>query len=261
MTRMKLTQNTFVGAFLFALLFLPLITNAQDELQRKIDSANTLYQQQLFAQANEIYLEIFHSGYESSSLFYNIGNTYYKLSNYPKAILYYERALLLDPKNEDVLFNLEKAKLYNIDKIDEIPEFFIHRIFRTFATTLPSNTWSIFSLLFIVIFITFGVLFIISRKIGIRKLGFFTALVSLFLSSIFFFLAYKSKSYIAHSTAAIVMSPTVTVKSSPNLSSGDLFIIHEGTKVQVTDSLDTWKEIRLSDGKQGWIPKKFIEKI
>lgn len=223
--------------------------------------ANNRYATENFTEAIELYESIISQGFESGELYYNLGNAYYKTKNYPKSILNYERALLHDPRNEDIIHNLAKARMYIIDKIDEIPEIALERWINGLIILFTSNTWAILSVLVFFLGILFMLVYFLSSRLTLRRMGFYTGLILLLFSVTFFYLSVKSKILVEKSNAGIVMTSTVTVKSSPRDSGTNLFIIHEGTKVLIVDSLESWYEIRLSDGKQGWMQQKDVEPI
>jgi len=225
------------------------------------NKANESYSIGEYSEAIESYENILLLGMESGELYFNLGNAYYKTQNYPKSILNYERALLFEPRDEDILHNLAKARMYIIDKIDEIPEFVIKRWINGLIILFTSNTWATLSLISFILGISFFLLYFLSSRLMIRRTGFYTGLIVLLLSFVFFFLSYKSRNLLENSNGGIVMTPTVTVKASPRDTGTDLFIIHEGIKVQIVDLLDHWYEIRLSDGKQGWMQQKDVEPI
>ena len=224
-------------------------------------SANNEYINENYHEAIQQYEAILSQGFESAALYYNMGNAYYKLSDYPKSILNYEKALLLDPHNENIKFNLEKAQVYIVDQIDEIPEVIVRKWVIGAIAWLNSNTWALLSMIFFLISLIGFLLYFLIAKINFRRTGFYTGILFLILSAFTFIMAYKSKSMLTNSNGAIVMTPTVTVKGSPSNTSMDLFIVHEGTKVFILDELNNWYEVKLSDGKQGWLQKSDIEPI
>lgn len=225
------------------------------------NTTNELYKENGFSEALDNYLAIEEEGYHSAELYLNIGNCYYKLADYPHAILYYERAKLLDPRNEKITFNLAKARTYIIDNIEEIPELFLARWIRNFINILDSNHWAVICLItFVFCWISF-LLYFLSGKLNLKRLGFYIGLLLLIISGLTFFNSYKAKMYQTSSNSAIIIYPTVTVKGSPSEEGVNVFIIHEGTKVFITDEVSDWYEIKLTDGKQGWLRKEIIEII
>jgi tetratricopeptide (TPR) repeat protein len=224
-------------------------------------AANASYDEGDYAAATEQYEAILVRGYESPEVYYNLGNCYYKQEEYPRAILNYERALLLDPGNDDIEHNLEKSRLYTIDKIEEIPQFVIMKWVNRIIILMHSNSWAIISLVTFLIMLAMFLLYFLSTNVARKRAGFYLALVALIISAGSYYLASKSKQLVVNSNGAIVMNATVTVKASPRDAGTDLFIIHEGTRVSIVNSLDDWYEIRLSDGKQGWLRNTSVEPI
>ncbi len=223
--------------------------------------ANNLYSAGNYPEAIGLYETIVSQRMESAELYFNLGNAYYKIHNYPRSILNYERALLCNPRDVDIRHNLAKARLYIIDQVDEIPEFIIKKWINSVIILFKSNTWALLSLVTFTLGILFLLVYFLSGKLVMRRAGFYAGSIVLILSFILFYVSFKSKNLIENSNEAIIMTPTVTIKSSPRDSGTNLFIIHEGTKVSIVDSLDNWYEIRLSDGKQGWMQQKDIESI
>ncbi len=233
-------------------------TNFVDSL---FNEANQSYKAQNYLEAKDQYKIIVDTGYKSAELFFNLGNAYYKNQDYPKAILFYEKALLLSPRDEDVLFNLKKAKAFTIDQIEVIPEFFLIEWSRRFISLLPSNIWSIISLAgFIFALVLFLMFFTYnSRQSKVRAFSMGILFLVVFCISALF--AIKTHSYIEKSDQAIIMQSTVTVKGSPDIDGVNVFIIHEGTKVTSLRKIGEWTEIRLDDGKQGWVQQSIMEWI
>jgi tetratricopeptide (TPR) repeat protein len=223
------------------------------EYQSLLQQANQFYADNQYGQAIENYEKILASNYESSVLYFNLGNAYFKNQDIPSAILNYEKALKLDPTDPDIRFNLALANSRIIDKIEPLPEFFIKSWWKSVRNSLSSNQWAKFGLAALILILVSAFLFITSRSILIRKISFwagtFFALIMLFS----FLLSASSFRNYHQSNAAIIFTPTVTVKSSPNDNSVDLFVIHEGTKVFITDHIEGWSEIKLENGNVGWL--------
>lgn len=253
-------RNYFLlGNLLLWLTFLTLRANFNADSVFAL--ANNNYIEENYAEAIQQYESILSQGFESAELYYNLGNAYYKITNYPKAILNYERALLHDPRDENIRFNLAKARIYIVDQIDEIPEFIIKKWLRTAIEWFRSDTWAIISIISFLICISGFLLYFLSTRHILRRTGFYSGIILLLIAVFTFIMASKARSILIESNGAIVMTPTVTVKGSPSLTSTDLFIIHEGTKVFIIEELNEWYEIKLSDGKQGWLIKSDIEPI
>lgn len=253
-------MKIFIFAILihFCFLFQGIANSNPDSVFYK---ANNNYALGDFTKAIELYEIILLDGLESGELYYNLGNAYYKNQNYPKSILNYERALLYDPRDEDILHNLAKSRMHIIDKIDEIPEFVIKSWINNLIILFTSNVWAILSMITFFLGLLLFLMYFLSFKLMLKRIGFYAGIIALIFSFTFLYLSFKSKSLLKNSSGGIIMTSTVTVKASPRDTGTDLFIIHEGTKVLIIDSLDTWYEIRLSDGKQGWMQQKDVEAI
>lgn len=200
-------------------------------------------------------------GIESCELYYNIGNSYFKMGDYSHAILNYERARRLDPSDADVAHNLEFANSMIQDKIEVIPDIFFEAWGRKVCWKLPSDTWTVMFFLFFALALGCGVVFFLSggRR---RKICFYSGIVLLLVALLCVDFAQWQKSDYIKDTSAIITRAVTSVKSSPSReSSTDLFILHEGTKVKVLDTVGDWNNIELSDGRQGWIKGSDIEMI
>lgn len=238
-----------------------LCANPQNRFGAFLKEAETLYANEKFQNAIDRYQHVADSGFHSSELYYNIGNAYFKLGDISRSILNYERALLLAPTDGDILFNLEKSRTYVVDNIEVIPEFFIKSWLRKTIVIFNSNAWAVTALMAFLFATLFLLVFFIARKVVVKKVMLPVSIIALlvFLFSIIF--SSRTKGYVEDSNYAIIMQSTVTVKSSPDNGGVDVFIIHEGTKVNVLRSLADWHEIKLADGKQGWLSAEEIEKI
>jgi tetratricopeptide (TPR) repeat protein len=247
--------------FITLLGMIQIVSFSQSQLESIFMNANKLFAQDKYEEAIKQYTLINDKGFESAELYYNMGNAYYKIRNYPRAILNYEKALILKPEDDNIQHNLAKVRMLNIDKVEEIPEFIIRRWINKVIDILTSNEWALISLSAFIISLAFFMVYFFAARISLKKIGFYFGFLVTILSVTTFYFSSRSKSMAIKSAGAIIMSPTVTVKSSPQETGTDLFILHEGTKVYIVDKLDTWFEIRLSDGKQGWLQKSNIEAI
>ncbi len=224
-------------------------------------AANTNYAEARFEEALKGYTAIYEQGYVSEPLMYNIANCHFKLRNWGKAILYYERALKINPGNKDVKNNLKLAKDFAVDKIEELPEFVLTTWVRDSNYLLKSDTWAYLSLTFFLLSVLLLLNFRYGRSSVRRKASFFLSMASLLVGIIFTLFAWSQRSAYHRRDTAIVMMPVSTVRSSPDISGNTLFILHEGTKVKLIEQLGSWKRVELSDGRQGWISEGDIEMI
>lgn len=226
-----------------------------------IARASIAYDQGSFQQSISDYETLLSVYGSSSDLYYNLANAYFKDKNYAKAILNYERCLLYDPSNGDAKANLELAKLNCVDKIETIQPV----IFKTWSDSISNlmscNTWTNLSIIFFLVFAICTFAYFFMKKVTIRKIGFYSAIVSIILCFICNIYANQQQNKINNRDYAIVINPSVTVKSSPADSGTQLFTVHEGLKVKVRSTLSDWSEVELSDGNVGWLPTSTIEKI
>lgn len=226
--------------------------------QDVITEAETAYSQENYAEAIEKYESLLNQYGESSQIYYNLGNAYYKSGQVAPAILNYERALLLDPGDSDIQFNLQMARQRAVDKIEPIDKFFLIKWFHTVQDMGKADSWAKLAIACFILFIGSLVIYFFSRWIRIKKLGFYFGCIFLVITIFANIFAKNQKNELLNRTNAIVFSPTVTVKSSPSASGTDLFPLHEGTKVSVKNTLGEWYEIELEDGNVGWMPQKDI---
>lgn len=225
------------------------------------EEANTAYTNADYAQAIRSYNAILDAGYASHKLYYNLANAYFKENQTGRSILFYNRALLLKPGDKDTRYNLEIANGQVRDKIEAVPEFFLTRWVQSFRSVMGSNAWAIVSLALLAALLGAALLYLLAEKLPLRKTGFYTCVCAfaLFVMALGFSLAERHE--ILHSPDAVVMSTAAPVKSSPDKASKDIFILHEGTKVEVVSSLGEWREIEIADGNKGWIAAAAIETI
>lgn len=215
-----------------------------------------------FEQARDAWLSLYSAGLSSPELCTNIGNAYYKSDDNAHAILYYERALKLDPSYGDARHNLKFAQSRNRDRIDVVPEFFLISMIRNLGWKMDSNSWAVLSIILFAGFLAMLLLYRLGRSASSRKTGFFVGIVLLLLFAGALGFASWQKSDFIKADEAIVISPVVSIKSAPSDgNSKDLFILHEGTKVRLLDSVGSWLNIELSDGRQGWIMSENVENI
>lgn len=202
------------------------------------------------------------AGLESARLYCNTGNAYFKDGNIPKAILYYERALKLDPSYEDARFNLDLLNAGIQDRIDPVPELILKTWARKMCYAADSDNWTIMFIAFFAIFCGLMLLFLLGRTVGARRAGFFTGIVVLLAAAMCLSFAIWQKNDYMKADEAIVMRPVTSVKSSPSgEASKDLFVLHEGTKVRLIDQVGAWSNIELADGRQGWMQSSDMEII
>lgn len=243
---------------LFVLLTVKVGTGNPSSL---LDSANQSYTEGKYTEAIDFYKQVLNSGIEAPGIYYNLGNAYYKSNQLAPAILNYEKALLRDPGNDDIQYNLQLARSQITDKIEKIPDFFLTQWIRQWKNLFSSDRWAMISMIAFILFLVLFSVYLYSNRLGLKKAGFWISLLAVAIAIASFVFAFRQKQDIVDSGQAIVFSPKVTVKSSPAQSGTELFVIHEGTKVFIQDEMGEWYEIRLSDGSQGWLRKSSVEPI
>jgi tetratricopeptide (TPR) repeat protein len=248
------------SGIIFILLFTAITAFSSVE-QVTIVKANKAYSAGSYTNAAELYQEVVAAGFVSPELYYNLGNAYFKMNDFARAILWYERSKRLDPGNEDVNFNLNVANTKISDKIEPLPEMFYKRWFNGLLLLFSVDAWAIMGVCLFIAGLCGFILYLASRILVLRKAGFWLALGLLFLSFFTFAFAWNGYRLTESTHEAIVFTPTITVKSSPNEKSTDLFVLHEGAKVKLLDNIGGWYEIRIANGSVGWLPKEVLEKI
>lgn len=224
-------------------------------------SGDSAYIKNDYATAIQIYESLLKKG-EAADIYYNLGNCYYKAGDIAKAILNFERALLLQPGSSDIRANLEIARGKTIDKVEPIPELFFVTWIKAIINSLAIDSWAILGIILFILFILSLYFFFFSRQMFLKKSGFIGGLFFLFLTILANVFAFYQKDTLENRSAAIIMSPSVTVRSTPNETGTSLFILHEGSKTTIKDnSMKEWKEIHLDDGKVGWVKSVDIEII
>jgi len=259
-TLYKISKYSLLTFILLVIVSVELSAQTEDDYFL-LKQANKAYTEGEFQKAVEIYEKLVNTGYSAGELYYNLGNAYYRVGDYKSAILNYERAKLLMPDNENILINLEYSQRFVQDKIETVPKFFLVSWVEAFVNLFSEKAWSIISIFCFIAFLTAVILFLFTKTLLIRKLSFYISFLSIFISIVTFYSASKQNQKVNQHNTAIIFSPAVTVKSSPNESGTDLFIIHEGLKVTIIGRSSGWKEIKLSDGKVGWLPDESIVEI
>lgn len=222
---------------------------------------DSAYMKNDFTSAIQIYEVLLKKG-EAAEVYYNLGNSYYKADDIAKAILNYERALLLQPGNSDIRANLDVARSKTIDKMEAAPEVFFISWTKALIYSVSVNTWAILGIVSFILLIVSLYFFIFSKQIVWKKAGFVVGIILLAIVILANVFAAEQKEDLLNRDKAIIMSPSVTVRSTPNESGTSLFVLHEGSKVGIKDaSMKDWKEIRLEDGKVGWVPTSAVEII
>lgn len=234
---------------------------AQDNNKSVIDSANLYYSEAKYEKAIELYNSVIDNGLDSAELYYNIGNAYFKNNDIAYAILYFEKAKKLQPNNDDINFNLEVANSRISDKIEEIPELFYKKWWKSLTNLYSVDTWAKISIFAISFFFVFALIYFLSKKVPLRKFSFYSGIILIIIFIISINVSLKKHKSSIKQNEGIIFTPSITVKSSPNKNSVDLFLVHEGTKIKVIDKLGEWFEIKIANGSEGWLKKNHLKMI
>ena len=241
---------------LVALLMMPAASYAVTK-----QNADTEYRKGNYQQAIKDYQELLQKGV-SVELYYNLGNAYYRSDNITQAVLAYERAHMLSPGDKDINFNLQFARSKTIDKITPESEMFFVTWYHSLVNFTSVDNWATVAIVSIILVLALLLVYLFVPVMWMKKAGFFGAFVFLVLFLLSNLFAYQQKEELENRKGAIVIAPSVSVKKTPVKSGADQFVIHEGTRVNITDkSIKEWRGIRLDDGREGWIQTKQIEEI
>ena len=246
--------------FVLSLALVSLLAHAADLAEMKIQ-ADSAYAQADYETAVKLYGKLAKQN-ATSDVCYNLGCAYYRLDDMAHSVLWFERALKLEPSDKDILTNLEMARTKTIDKIIPQHEFILFTYFRAMTNWFSLRTWTIIALLSFVFVLVLLLLFWASDSIFARKCAFSSAVLLLLVCILSNVCAVQQRNFKQTHTSGIIISPAVTVKSTPADNGNDLFVLHEGSKVEILDSsLKEWCEVSIADGKVGWIPKKSFDLI
>ena len=263
-THKKNTSAAKAMILIMSMLMIPGLTHAENTayLDSLWSKGVQAYTDGRWSECTESLKALESVGVVSPELYYNLGNAYFKSGDYPHAILYYERTLKISPSFEDARINLDFANSLIRDKIDAVPEFVLKSWARKVCYLMPSDFWALISIVLFAAALALFLVFRLGASRGLRRTGFYCSIVALILSASSFGMARWQRNSYLRADGAIVMKPVASVKSSPSRdSSKDLFVLHEGTKVTVLDTVGEWKNISLSDGRQGWIEESDMEMI
>nr|WP_321247017.1 tetratricopeptide repeat protein [uncultured Psychroserpens sp.] len=225
------------------------------------EQANALYNDGNYTEALNKYTSILEQNEHSAELYFNIANAHYKLNNVAPSIYYYEKALLLKPNDKEILNNIAYARNMTIDAIEIVPEVGFSRLIKNATNTMVFDNWAKVSVVLVIFFVLLFLMYYFSQSTSKKRLAFITSVSSLILAFIALAFAFNSYGLEQKNQPAIVFAQESQIKSEPNLRSTESFKLHEGTKVQVIDTVSNWKKIKLADGKTGWVSNDDIKML
>lgn len=255
----KKSNKAKASGFSFVLMILMLMPLSANAITKQ--NADDEYAKGNYQQAIKDYQEILKTGV-SSEIYYNLGNAYYRTDNITQALLAYERALQLSPGDNDIRFNLQYARSKTIDKITPETEMFFVTWYHSLVNFTSVDRWANTAIVSIVMALLLILVFLFAPQMWARKLGFYGSAAFLLLFAFANLFAFQQKHELETKQGAIVIAPTVNVKKTPAASGTDVFVIHEGTRVDITDrGMKQWRGIKLADGREGWLKTSQIEEI
>lgn len=223
--------------------------------------ANKLYQLESYQKALKIYQQLDTLNVQSDALYFNMANAYYKTNQVAPAIYYYEKAIKLNPNNSDYSFNLQFAKRMTLDNIEVLPKSIGQRFRDSIILAFTYNTWAIIAVTLAFLFALLFLLYHFSYRTAIKRFYFVTSILCVIFVTTSVFFAYKNYHYVSNLRTAIIYVQSADVRSAPSKSGEINFELHEGTKVEILESLDNWMKIKISDGKTGWINSENLREI
>ena len=247
--------------YLITLICLAIASIGWGQDQDNFDKATTLYQKGDYTQAAAVYSSILKSGKESSALYYNLGNTYYKLNNVPESIYYYEKALQLDPENADAKNNLIFANQMKVDAITPLPKTWVRQLSDGIVGLFSTHTWAVLSIIGVFAFVLSFLLYYFVERTALKRTFFSLMLVFLFFAVGSYTLAHFCHKQVSQTQYAILFDKTVRVFSDTNAYSSEVMQLHEGTKVEIIEDAKDWVKIRLVNGKTGWTKVSCLRKL
>lgn len=225
------------------------------------EQGNKLYNDGKYAEAIDKYKAILETNNHSEALYFNLANAHYKLNHIAPSIYYYEKALQLAPNDKDIKNNLAFAKNMTIDAVDAIPDAGFSKLLRKVTDILSFDNWAKLAVASVILFVLIFLVYYFTYSTFKKRLAFITSNAFLFLAVISLAIAFHKYNVSKKDKPAIIFAQETVIKSEPNNRSQELFRLHEGTKVQILDTVNHWKEIKLLDGKTGWIENEDIKEL
>jgi len=243
-------------------IFLLLVSSlAQAQNTGLFEEANDAYASDDFETAIAKYEEILSNGETSVAVYYNLGNAHYKLNNVAPSIYYYEKALQLDPGDEDVQNNIEFARSMTIDDIPVNEETGLQKSINKLISTFSYNTWAYLAIGFSIIFVVLFLLYYFSST-SLQKRIYFGAAIFIFLLGGFsVFFAFQQQEIQFNNQFAIIFAEEAEIKNEPSPRGEAAFRLHEGTKAKVLEDYQEWVKIELANGTQGWTNNNNLKRL
>ncbi len=248
--------------YLLLMLLLPMFSLGDNQQAENLfQKGNQQYAKAQYQQAEQTYQQVLKSGYTSAALYFNLGNAFYKLDDLPSAILNYEKAHKLAPNDQEINNNIQFCNLKLADKIEQQPEFFVSKWWHGLILFFSADTFAVLSVVFLLTGFLLLIVYLFTNLLVLKKASFYTGFAVILVGLITIFLANRQVNYFATHHQAIIFGSSVTVKGSPSANAKPLFVMHEGTKVDVNQQNGNWIEIELPNGNSGWITMDDVKEI
>jgi tetratricopeptide (TPR) repeat protein len=229
--------------------------------QNAFDQGNKFYEKENYQAAIKSYQSVVNTGKQSAELYFNLGNCYYKIQKVAPAIYNYEKALLLSPNDTEIKTNLEFARKMAIDDIKVIPKVGFSKLIQDFTAKYYYDTWAWIAVAFAFLFLLFFVGYYFSHSTVLKRVFFFGMFFWLLGIGLSTASGFYEKGRVDNERPAIVFAETASVKSEPKITATDAFVLHEGTKIYILESIANWKKVELTDETTGWIEENAIKEI
>lgn len=246
-----------MNKLVFIFLFITQIFFAQNGFEK----GNALYQKGEYEAAISAYQSVLNGKQQSAEVYFNLGNCYYKLNKVAPAIYNYEKALVFQPNDSEIINNLKFAQKMTIDEIKEVPKVGFAKLLRDFTAIFHYDSWAWIAVSLSTLFLLFFVGYYFSQITLWKRIFFIGMFVLVFLILISVLAAIFEKDHDVNERPAIIFSEVADVKGEPKASSSDVFVLHEGTKVYIKETLDNWRKVELTDGSEGWMESSALKEV
>jgi len=246
--------------FIWIVFWFSFITHNIAQSENVFDKANIEYRNENYEQAENLYLSILEEGMHSADLYFNLGNTYYKLNQLGPSIYYYEKGLQLEPRNKDILNNLHYAKQATIDVLQTQENKGVKDFYYSFLQMLSPNTWAVMSIMISFLLASSFLLYYFTKKSTLKRLWFIGGLILLVGLCVNIFFSYQSLK-LSNKKYAIIWQEEVEVRDGPTTGNTLIYYLHEGTKIAIMYEEDNWARILLEDGNEGWVKKQVFKRL
>ncbi len=229
--------------------------------QNGFEKGNALYQKGEYEAAISAYESVLNGKQQSAEVYFNLGNCYYKLNKVAPAIYNYEKALVFHPNDSEIRNNLKFAQKMTIDEIKEVPKVGFAKLLRDFTAIFHYDSWAWIAVSLSTLFLLFFVGYYFSQITLWKRIFFIGMFVLVFLILISVLAAIFEKDHDVNERPAIIFAEVAEVKGEPKASSSDVFVLHEGTKVYIKETLDNWRKVELTDGSEGWMESSSLKEV